>query len=325
MRIVVAIYEPSFWTLPDDEVRRLAALLPDDEIVHVRSAGEQRAALADADVLFGTRLTVDDFAGAAKLRWVHSSAVGIGGMLFPSFVASPVLLTNSRGLHAEPIAEHAIALLLALRRSIHVAVRRQVEHAWAQDEIYRRPSGPLTNVSLLVVGLGEIGSRIAELALRLGMNVSAVRKRVGEPAPHGLAKVRPAEQMCDALAEADAVILAAPHTNSAKHMIGEAEIASMKRGSLLINVSRGKLIDDVALVAAMRDGQIGGAALDAFEREPLPADHVFWDLPNLLITPHTAAFGQDYWRPAVDLFVENLRQFRSRGSLTNVVDKSRGY
>jgi phosphoglycerate dehydrogenase-like enzyme len=157
------------------------------------------------------------------------------------------------------------------------------------------------------------------------MNVSAVRKRVGERSPSGLATVLPAERLQEGLAHADAVILAAPHTHATKHMIGEAEIASMKRGSVLINVSRGKLIDDRALAAALVDGHLGGAALDAFEREPLPADHIFWDLPNLLVTPHTAAFGQDYWRPAVDLFVENLRRFRSGEPLTNVVDKRRGY
>ena len=325
MRIVVAIYEPAFWTIPEREVRYLAARLPDDVIVHVTSREAEAAAVPDADVLFATRLRRDDFQRASHLRWVHSSAVGVGGILSPDFVASAVPLSNARGLHAEPIAEHAMALMLALRRSLHVAVARQIARAWAQEEIYARHVAPLDASTLLVVGLGAIGSRVADWGRRLGITVLAVRKHHDAPAPAGIADVFPPDRLHDGLARADVVVLAAPHTSETTHMIDCAALASMKTGSLLINVARGKLVDHAALAASLGSGHLGGAGLDAFDHEPLAADDPLWGLPNVLITPHTAAFGADYWRPAVDLFIENMRRLRAGAPLINLVDKTRGY
>ena len=325
MHIVVAINEPSFWTLPAGEAERLSEMLPDDVIVHVRDAAALRAALPDADVLFATHLTVEGLRRAGRLRWMHSSAVGIGNLMFPEFVASPVSLTNSRDLHAEPIAEHALALMLAVRRQIHVAAARQHEHVWAQREIYRRLTTPLDRSTLAVIGLGAIGSRIVRLGLGLGMRVVGVRKRIETPAPAGLAETFPAGRLHEALAVADAVVLAVPHTPDTERMMGAAEFAAMRPGAVFVNVARGQLVDHDALVAALAAGRLAGAALDAFVPEPLPTASPLWDLPNLLITPHTAAFGIDYWRPAVGLFVENVHRFRAGEPLVNLVDKARGY
>jgi phosphoglycerate dehydrogenase-like enzyme len=325
MRIVVAIYDPSFWTIPAEEVARLADLLPDDEVVHIETPDALAAALPDADVLLATRFSRDEFRRAACVRWVHSTAVGIGNLLHPELVASPIPLTNSRGVHADPIAEHAIALLLALRRSVPLAVARQQAREWAQDEIYRREAPPLDRTTVAVIGLGAIGVRVARLASGLGMTVIGVRKNLSAPLPPGVADVVAAGRLHDALARADAVVLAVPDTRTTRRLMGASEFAAMKRGSLLINVARGQLVDEHALAEALTSGHLGGAGLDAFVPEPLPAQSALWTLPNVLITPHTAAFGGNYWRPAVDLFIENRRRFGAGEPLINLVDKTRGY
>jgi phosphoglycerate dehydrogenase-like enzyme len=325
MRIVVGIYEPSFWTLPVCEIERLRSLLPDDTIVHTTSDVEYLRELPGAEVLFATHLTRDGLRLATRLRWIQSSAVGVRTIVSPDLVASPVVVTNARGLHAEPIAEHAIALMLALRAGLHVAMARQRERAWAQKEIYDRLVPPLDRTCMAVIGLGAIGARVARLGACFGMTVIGVRKDASRPAPPGVTEVLPADRLVEALGRADVVVLAAPHTTDSRRMLGAAEIVAMKTGSLLINVARGQLVDDKALADALLSGRLGGAGLDAFVPEPLPPESPLWALPNVIITPHTAAFGQDYWVPCVDLFVENLRRFRAGEALINVVDKTRGY
>jgi phosphoglycerate dehydrogenase-like enzyme len=155
--------------------------------------------------------------------------------------------------------------------------------------------------------------------------VIGVRKHVEAPPPAGVSEVLPADRLLAALARADVVILALPHTGDTKRLIGEAELAAMRPHSLLINVARGQLVDDLALAEAITSGRIGGAGLDAFVPEPLPDDSPLWRLPHVLITPHTAAFGGNYWRPTMDLFVDNLRRFQAGEPLMNRVDKNRGY
>lgn len=183
----------------------------------------------------------------------------------------------------------------------------------------------LSESHVVVVGLGEIGSRVARLAAGLGMKVTGVRRRTDLPRPAGVQAVVPPERLREVLAKADAVILAAPRTTETRAMIGAAEIEVMQPHAIIVNVARGRLIDDDALVPALETGRIGGAGLDAFVREPLPDDHPYWRLPNVLMTPHTASFGIDYWKPAVDLFLENVDRFRRGAPLVNLVDKSLGY
>jgi D-2-hydroxyacid dehydrogenase (NADP+) len=325
MRIVAAVYEQSFWSLPAEEVERLARLLPDDEIVHARSDEELARVLPAAEVLLTTRLTREEFSRAGRLRWLHSTAVGVGNLLSPECVESAMLLTNSRGVHAAPIAEHAIALVLALRRGLHVAVARQLQHEWAQHELYRRDVPTLDETVMAVVGLGAIGARIAKLASGLGMTALGVRRDLSAPMPEGVAEVLGADRLLEALGRADVVVLALPLTQQSRCLIGARACAAMKRGAFIVNVARGQLIDEAALADALRTGHLGGAALDAFVPEPLPASSPLWALPNVLITPHTAAFGANYWRPAIDLFVENVRRFKAGEPLVNMVNKQRGY
>jgi len=324
MRIVTAVHDPPVWTLPASQVRRIAAALPGDDVIDARSPEERLKAFADADVIVTARITADEIAAARKVRWIQSTAVGVD-LLQAAFTARDVVITNVRGVHSPTIAEHAIALVLALRRRLHVAAARQATQTWAQTELQEARVPPLAESRLVVVGLGAIGSRVASLASGLGMRVTGVRRRAGEPVPAGVESVVGPEQLKDVLATADAVVLAAPKTAETRAMIGVDELAAMRASAVLVNVARGRLIDDDALVAALERGQIAGAGLDAFAREPLPAESPLWRLPNVLITPHTAPFGGDYWEAAVDFFLENMARFTRGEPLQNIVDKAGGY
>jgi phosphoglycerate dehydrogenase-like enzyme len=325
MRVVLAVHDPPVWVLPDREVERIVAALPGDDVRVAQTAEARREAFPDAEVIVTTKLAAGDLALAGAVRWIHSTAVGVGALLVPDLVARPIVVTNSKGVHREAIAEHAIALALALRRSLHLVVLRQAERRWAQEELLLRRVRGLGSSELLVVGLGAIGSEVARLGAGLGMRVVGIRRRLSEPAPAGVSRVRPPEDLPDALRTADVVVLALPRTAETQALIGEPELAGMKPTAVLVNVARGRLIDQDALERALRAGRLGGVALDAFPREPLDPASPLWMLPNVIVSPHVAPFGDDYWAPAVDLFLDNMQRFRRGDSLRNVVDKDAGY
>jgi phosphoglycerate dehydrogenase-like enzyme len=220
----------------------------------------------------------------------------------------------------------AIAVTLAMFRRLHLAVRRQSERRWAQDEISAgRVNRQLAGARVLIVGLGAIGRAAAARFSALGARVSGIRRTPdGAGVPH-VETVAGADRLFALLPSADVVLLAAPQTPQTRHLIGARELAAMKDDTLLVNVSRGKLVDEAALVEALAAGRIGGAALDVFEHEPLASDSALWTLPNVLITPHTSGFRPDHWDAATSLFAENLRRFESGEPLLNVVDKRAGY
>ena len=325
LRIVTAVHNPPVWSLPGSEARRIAAALPQHDVVDARTADDRRREFPAADVILSARMTSEDAQLCSRVKWIHSTAVGVGSLLAPEILERDIIVTNARGCHAEPIAEHAIALALAVRRSLHTAVRRQIDRVWAQEELQQVPCPPISDSRVLVVGLGEIGSRVAKLAAGLGFTVTGLRRRVDQPAPRGVGRVIGVTDLLHELPRTDVLILAAPRTSETGAMIGRAEFAAMKPTAVLVNVGRGRLVDESALVEALRTQQIGGAAIDAFEREPVPADHPLWTFPNVLLTPHIAAFGSDYWKPAVDLFLENVARFTAGQPLKNLVDKRSGY
>jgi D-2-hydroxyacid dehydrogenase (NADP+) len=325
MRIVVSIHDLPVWSIPEGEVDRVAAALPDDEVVSAREAAARAREFSSADVLFATRIRGEEFVAAPNVRWMHSSAVGVGPLLPREVVESPVVVTNSRGVHSEAIAEHAVALLLALRRGLHTARDRQHEAVWAQEEIQARRVPVAEASEVLVVGLGSIGLRIATMCAGLGMRVTGVRRDPSRSVPSFMGRVWPPSRLHEGLATADAIVLAAPQTDDTRALIGRDEVAAMKRTAVLVNIARGRLVDDDALVEALETGRIAGAGLDAFRREPLPAESPYWRLPNVLVSPHTASFAGDYWAPVVDLFLENVRRFKAGEPLLNPVDKRLGY
>jgi phosphoglycerate dehydrogenase-like enzyme len=264
-------------------------------------------------------------AKASRLRWIHSPAAGVGGMLFPAMVASDVVITNSRGNSARTIAEHIVAVTLAMFRHLPRAWDQQQRIAWVQDDFTPKAMRLLRDASMLIVGLGAIGTETARLVSAFGTRITAIRRHADRPAPPGVSGVLPPTRLHDQLPLADVVVIAAPQTEQTRHLVGEKELSLMKRDAVLVNVSRGKLLDERALVVALQTGVVGGAALDVFEHEPLASDSPLWACPNVLITPHVSGFHPRYWQDATSLFAENLRRYARGGELLNVVDKRAGY
>jgi phosphoglycerate dehydrogenase-like enzyme len=325
MRIAIAVHDPPGWILPATEVDRLRASLPGDVVADARDPAARTAAFAEADVIVTTWLTDAEAERLGPARWVHSTAVGVDNIVRHGLGRRGIIVTNSRGVHAAPIAEHAIALVLALRRGLHIARDRQRERVWAQEELIAGAAGRLSEACLLVVGLGAIGALVAAHAKALGMRVIGVRRRVDLPAPPGVDEVLPASRLRDALPRADAVVLALPGTRDTRALIGRDELAAMKPSGVLVNVARGQLVDEPALAEALAGGRLAGAALDTLTVEPPPADSPFWRRANVLLTPHVASFETDYWPPVVDLFLDNLARLRRGEPLRNVVDQDAGY
>lgn len=326
MTILVAIHSPfAGWSIPDEHVERLRRRFPRHEFVHARSAEEAVALIGDAEVAFASELRRPHLVAGRRLRWIHSPAVGVGGMLFPEMVESPIVITNSRGVAAETIAEHVVACVLALFRKLPIAIRSQSSGEWAQDAIAAPPPVRMLRGSrVLVIGLGAIGTAVSTKMIALGTTVSAVRRNVSRPGPAGVA-VHPADALRDVLPQADIVVVAAPHTTRTRSLVGRDELQAMRGDAILVNVSRGALVDEAALSDALERGTIAGAALDVFHTEPLPAGSPLWHIPNLLITPHTSWIRSDHWDVMTQLFAENLERFEAASPLLNVVDKRAGY
>lgn len=327
MKILVALYSGvQAWRIPDASVEELRRTFPEHTFVRCESDADTLAAAPEADVAFSSLITPAQLAAAPRLRWIHSPAAGVGGMLFPEMVRSQVVMTNARGRSSTAIAEHVIAVSLALLRSLPLAWRRQREKTWAQDELNAASSIRTLRASrVLIVGLGSIGGETARLAAAFGADVVGVKRRVGGEPPAGVRAVVPPSKLHDELPLADLVVIAAPQTTETRHLIGKPELALMKTGAILVNVSRGKLVDEAALVRALETGRLSGAALDVFDQEPLAASSPLWERPDVLITPHIAGFHADYWPQTIRFFADNLRRFVAGQPMMNVVDKEAGY
>ena len=327
MNVLLATYSPvAAWNMPDAYVERLRREFPEHTFVRASSDGEALERIPDAEVAFGARFTPDHLAAAGRLRWIQSPAAGVGNLLFPELVSSPVELTNNRGNSAATIAEHVIAVTLALLRGLPLAWRRQVERVWAQDEINAGPAmRTLRESRVLVVGLGSIGAGVARLAASFGAHVVGVRRRTDQPAPAGVTAVVAPDRLAEQLPLADVVVVAAADTSGTVRLIGAPELALMKDDAVLVNVSRGSLVDETALTRMLETGRLRGAALDVFEHEPLAAGSPLWARHDVLVTPHVAGFHKEHWDIVIGTFSENLRRFAAGEPLVNRVDKKAGY
>ena len=329
MNILVGVTSPApAWVMPRRFVDQLRRDFPQHTFLDAWDRDAIRRHLPDADVAFTPFVDRDVFASATRLRWVQSPAVGVGSLMFSELLASPVVLTSARGIRARSIAEHVLGVTIALARLFPATLRAQAAHRWAQEELETQ-ARTLQGARMGIVGLGAIGLEVVKIAAPFGFRISAIRRRPPSPtgagAPPGVEAVWPPDRLPDLLAQSDVVVLAAPHTPETKRLIGRAQLDRMKRGALLVNIARGKLVDDDAVIDALRDGRLGGAALDVFSQEPLDPSSPYWDLPNVIITPHTSGAMKDYWTPLVALFSDNLRRFEKGEPLLNVVDKVAGY
>lgn len=329
--ILVGIYSrfPA-WNIPVSSVSWLREQFPHHTFLHARSEDEALPLIADADIVFTIEMRRKVLESAARLRWIHSPAAGLGAMLFPAMIESPVVITNSRGLSADTIAEHVLAVILAIFRKLPRAFEDQRSRRWGQSEIVSgMPIRTIAGSRVLLIGLGSIGLATAERLASLSAHVDAIRRRPESPRPPFIDRAVSPDRLIELLPDADVVVLAAPQTAATRHIIGDPELQAMRRGSVLVNVSRGALLDENALIRALTadpaDRTVAAAALDVFEREPLPPESPLWTLPNVLITPHVAGFRPDHWEAVTALFADNLRRFDSGQPLLNVVDKKEGY
>jgi phosphoglycerate dehydrogenase-like enzyme len=325
VKVLTSIVPDGVWKLPGSLVQRLREQFPGLEIVDAPTPEDRARELPDADIAFLSRLKAEEFAAAGRLRWIQSPAAGVGNLLFPALRDSDVVVTNARGIHGAPIAEHVVAVSIALLRHIPFAIRRQTAREWAKDDLPLSSYRAFAGCCLGLVGLGAVGSAIAEKAASLGARVIAVRRNASAPPPPGVSAVYPPDRLPAVLAQADVLVLAAPLTPSTAGLIGAPELLMMKRSAILVNVARGRLVREAELVEELAKGTISGAALDVFEHEPLDPASPLWDRPNVLITPHTSAFRADYWEAAVKLFAENLNRYLDGRPLLNLVDKAAGY
>jgi phosphoglycerate dehydrogenase-like enzyme len=327
LRVLEFIRHPDgVWSVPPAQVEALARRFPEVDFVSpLDQAGADRA-LPGADIVLGTAVRRENLASARRLKWIHVTAAGVGHVLFPQLVESDIVLTNSRGLHSDSMAEHALGLLLSFARKLHLARDAQRESRWTQRAMWCEPPPfrELAGASLGLVGLGAVGSALATRARALGMTVRAVCRRPRtDPAPAHA--VWPLDRLGDLAAASDALVLAAPHTAATRAMIGGEVIARMPRHSVLVNLGRGALVDEPALITALERGAIAGAGLDVFVEEPLPPENPLWKLPQVIATPHVSGFGPRFWERTLDMFADHLRARLDGAPLTNVVDKREGY
>lgn len=294
---------------------RLAA--PGADCRFVAGPAQVEEQIETADVVAGN-VPAAALARAQRLRWVHNWAAGPDGALYPAMVASPVVLTSSKGNGAIPLAEHAMMLMLLLNRQAMRWIRAQEDHRW---ERFTHPE--LNGLTCGIIGLGNSGQDLALKAKAFHMRVIGVR---GTPQPTpNVDRVYERDQLHAFLRESDFVVMTAPRTPETTGMLGESEFRAMKPTAYYVCFSRGGLADDTALERALNEGWIAGAGLDAHSDEPLPPDSPFWKTPNTIVTPHNGASTPQTQQRGVQIFIDNLRRFVEGRPLRNVVDKRLGY
>jgi phosphoglycerate dehydrogenase-like enzyme len=325
--LVLTYHRLDLWIAPHWFSEKLQREFPQLNILQHNSYAGIDGDLSDAEILFAFSLRPEQFQIARKLHWLHSPSAAVHQFMFPEFANSDVILTNARDVHGPVVAEHVMALILAMAKNIPADVRMQQKHVWGQEIVWSSSLRPreIAGATVGLVGVGTIGRGVAKHAHALGMKVIAVRQHPERGTPEFVDEVLPTSRLNEMLVRADYLVLAAPVTSATENMIGRQQLAQMSPHACLINVGRGSLVDEAALAEALRTNKIGGAALDVFEQEPLPADSPLWDLENLLITPHTAGMTDKLWERHYVLFSENLRRYLSGQPLLALVDKRSGY
>ena len=311
MNVLISIQQPvRAWQIPAEAVETLRQRFPRLTFIHATDDESRARGLEEADIAFTWILNAADFARARKLRWVHSSAVAVETFCLADMFARGVIVSNSRGIQAAPIAEHVMAVLLALAKQLPFVIDSQRQARWAQNDfVGGRLPWLLKGKTLGLIGVGTIGSEIAQRAGAFGMTVIAMRRRADRGGVLGVDRMMPSTELPTLLEQSDALVVAAPLTAETQNLIGAREFARMKQGAVLINVGRARIIDHAALVDALESGHLGGASLDVFPQEPLPASDRLWKLPNVILTPHTSGFRQGHWNDVIDLFSENLTRY----------------
>jgi phosphoglycerate dehydrogenase-like enzyme len=296
----------------------LAERFPDLEVAAGAGADVLDRHLADAEVLLAFRFPVERLAEARRLRWVQLTSAGADHLVEGCPALAGVTVTNTRGIHVEVMADYTLGVMVMLQWRFPRLLRQQQARVWRQQS-----TEPLAGKRLGVVGVGAIGGEIARRGAAIGMEVLGVRR---DPTPvAGVSRMFGPDGLRELLPLCDFVVLAVPGTPATRHLVGEAELRRMRPGAFLVNIARGNVVDEPALVRALQDGAIAGAALDVFETEPLPPASPLWAMENVIVTPHISGEPDDYPRRVMTVFEENIRRWREGRPLTNVVHLDRGY
>lgn len=302
----------------DDEHLGMITQAAEGDTVTLPSEDELAGEMTDAEVFFGYH-SPEIFAAARKLKWIQTTSAGLDMILTADVVKRGLIVTNASGLHAAPVAEAAWALTLAVSRRLKTFQGQQSKHVWQAAAPY-----DLDGRTAGILGLGGIGSRFARIAAAFGMRVIAVDKH-SPPKPDEVEALWGLDRLDHLVAEADVLLIACPATAETQGLIGRDQLALMKPNAILVNIARGGIVDEPALIECLTEGRIAGAGLDVTATEPLPADDPLWDTPRLVLTPHVAGLSSDRSRRLAEFFCENLRRYKSGEPLKNLVDQSLGY
>ncbi len=300
------------------------AASPGVEFVATTNTEDRKAAIADADAYIGRMPREVFVAHGARLRWVHSDGAGIEGLAaIPELAESDVIVTNTRGSHATTISEHTIGMLLVMTRRFADTSEDQKAHVWKRPGL-AASQRELAGSTMVIVGVGNLGRAIAKRAAAFEIRVLGVDLFPGA-VPEGMEAVWPLDRLDDALAQADVVVIALPETPQTRGLFDAGRIGKMKPGGYLLLISRGGIVDEAALIAALEAGHLAGAGLDVTVQEPLPEDSPLWDAPHLVLTPHCSGHSRQTTQRVWDTATENIRRFVRGEELMNVCDKRAGF
>jgi phosphoglycerate dehydrogenase-like enzyme len=327
MRVLISIQQPvAQWQIPAESVDTLRKRFPHIQFIHATTPEERAAAWPVCEAAYTWILKDHELAQAPKLRWVHTSAVAVETLCLPELFARDVTVTNTRGVQALPIAEHVIAVTLALAKQLPFVLENQQQARWAQNEfIGTRLPWLLKGRTLGLIGVGTIGAEIAKRAEAFGMRVIALRRRPAYGTIGHVERVYGKADLDDFLGQCHVLVICAPLTPETQSLMGEKQFAHLPKGAVVINVGRARIIDTDALIAALQSGHLAGASLDVFPHEPLPPEHPLWTTPNVILTPHTSGFRQGHWDEVIDLFGDNLDRFLRHEPLKFRVEPELGY
>ncbi|UCF39788.1 MAG: NAD(P)-binding domain-containing protein [Gemmatimonadota bacterium] len=292
------------------------------------ATSEAVAAVRGAELYFGWGVPpAVASAASGTLRWAHTAAAGVRASLSPELLATRAVFTNSRGIHAEPLADWALTAIAYCVRGFHWAVAAQRAGRWAKDEFTDGtvPIRDFSETRVGVVGLGGVGRAVARRCHAVGMEVRGIRRNPSRRRPAGVAWVGGPADLAELARRSDVLVLAAPQTRETDGVVGAAALAALPRGAFVVNLARGGLLDEEALREQLERGRIAGCVLDVFGQEPLPAGHPLWTDPRVLVFPHAGAVSTGFWKRETDLIVDNVRRYLAGRRLKNVVDPQAGY
>jgi len=344
------------WAMPDWVPQRIREVLSADWDLYVsseqrdgsgdgvvRAGPEVLEAVSEAQIYLGWGIPGSIIEAGRDLEWVHTAVAGVGGSLSSAMLESRVVFTNSAGIHAPPMAETVLGMILHFARGLDLAAEGQRRGEWWQDPFVSgdTPLFELADSTVGIVGFGGIGREVARRVAALGSRVIGLKRTAPSPGDAALEPVGGGgslesrielvygrDGLHRLMGESDVVVVAAPETEESKGLVDEEALELLTRGAVLVNVARGSLIDEEALLDALSTGRIRGAGLDVFWEEPLPEDHPIWDLPNVLLMPHVSPVTRGFWRRETDLIVGNLGRYLAGEPVDrwdNVVDKRAGY